>query len=226
MISIDAIGLVISVVGLKNKLLQSQGYTFADTNNKNMKTTSKMLVTILTAIFLIASSFTGFAKDFNKEQSDPNPLRDVNMIKVTGNVRVYLNQGNEESIQTETNQEDKISIKRVGGKLLIDAKNDQTVDVYLTVKNLLRIDVADNAIVKSSSRLNFTKLQVFLHGGANVDLDLSAQDVYTILNGTSSLKLKGSASYFTSIKDNKSRLNIKDMLTIVNDSGKQELACI
>lgn len=215
-----------SVVELKNELVQSQGYTFADTDNKNMKTTSKMLVTILTTVFLISSAFAGFAEDFNKEQSDPNPLSGVNMIRVTGNVRVYLNQGNEESIQTEITQEEKISIKRIGGKLLIDAKNDQTVDVYLTVKNLLRIDVADNAIVKSSRHLNFTDLQVFLGGDAKVNLDLSAQDVYTILKGTSSLKLSGSASCFTSIKDDKSRLNIQEMLTVVNNSCKQELVCI
>ncbi|MBB6498874.1 GIN domain-containing protein [Pedobacter cryoconitis] len=175
-----------------------------------MNTTIKtVFATAMTAVVLTSSAFTTFAKENEK-----NPLSlitstsSLNMIRVKGNVKVYLIQGAKEDIKVITDQQgEKVSLKREGKKLLISSTEQNRAIVYLTVKDLIRIDASDNAIVKSSGDFNLTNLQIFLQDDAQVNMDVKAQDVYTVIKDGSSLKLSGSTARLTSVKDGASKLN-------------------
>ncbi|QNK64008.1 DUF2807 domain-containing protein [Pedobacter sp. PAMC26386] len=174
-----------------------------------MKTAIKTLfATALTAIVLTSSAFTTFAKDGGKGSSTVNTAYELKMIKVKGNVKVYLSLGAKEDIRVETNQSEvKVSLKRTGERLLISSTENNQVTVYLTVKNLSRIDAADNAVVKTSSHFNLATLQIFLQDDAQANVDVTAQDIYSVIKDGSSLKLSGSTDRLTSIKAVASKLN-------------------
>ncbi|MGY0036385.1 GIN domain-containing protein [Pedobacter sp. NJ-S-72] len=187
-----------------------------------MKTAIKtLLATALTAIVLTSSAFATYAKDGDKNPPVLMNTANFSMIKVEGNVRVYLSQGNKENISIETNQSgEKVSLKRQGQKLLISATGDQMVDVYLTVKNLVRIDASGNAIVKSNGRLELTNLQIFLQNEAKANVEVTARDIYTVIKDESSLKLSGSTALLTSIKDDASKLNTKNFAATASTSSR------
>ena len=186
-----------------------------------MKTTIKTLfATALTAVVLTSSAFATFAKESDKNLPVLKAGSDLNMIKVTGNVKVYLSQGAKENIRVAADEsEAKVSLKRVGGKLEISSTGDQTAIVYLTVKNLVRINASDKAIVKSVGNLNLVNLQVFSNDNAKVDLSVTAQDVYTVVEDASSLKLSGSTSRLTSVKDDASKLNTKNLQAAIKTAS-------
>ncbi|PTS98747.1 hypothetical protein DBR11_14090 [Pedobacter sp. HMWF019] len=178
--------------------------------HKDMKTAIKTLfATALTAIVLTSSAFTTFAKEGDKNPSEISAVSGFNMIKVKGNVTVYLRQGTKESFRVETDQpEAKVSFKRDGNKLFIDAADDQATTVYLTVKDLKRIDASENAVVKSTGCFKLPVLQVFVQDNAKVEVNVVAQDVYTVIKDASSLKLSGSTDRHISVKGEASNLNV------------------
>jgi len=177
-----------------------------------MKTTIKTLfATAMTAVILTSSAFTTFAKEKEKNPLSLITSSSLNMITVKGNVKVYLIQGVKEDIRVITDQQgEKVSLKRDGKKLVISSTENNRAIVYLTVKELIRIDAADHAIVKSSGDFNLTNLQIFLQDDAKVDMDVKAQDIYTVIKDGSSLKLSGSTSLLTAVKDGISKLNTKN----------------
>lgn len=172
-----------------------------------MKTAIKTLfATTLTAIVLTSSAFTTFAQVKNPSVS--STVSDYNKIKVTGNVTVYLNQGTKQDVRIETDQpETKVLFKREGGKLTISTAENETATVYLTVKDLQRIEASGYSLVRSNGKVNFPLLQIFVQDDAKVDVNVTSQDLYTVVKGTSVLKLSGSTSRHTSIKDDASKLN-------------------
>ncbi|QNK64001.1 DUF2807 domain-containing protein [Pedobacter sp. PAMC26386] len=179
-----------------------------------MKTAIKTLfATALTAIVLTSSAFTTFAKEGDKSSSAINTSYELNMVKVNGNVQVYLSLGAKENIRVETNQpEARVSLKRIGEKLLISSTEENMVTVYLTVKSLSRIDAADKAIVKTNGHFNLENLQIFLQDDAQVNVDATALDIYTVIKDGASLKLSGSTDRLISIKDEASKLNTNKLI--------------
>lgn len=186
-----------------------------------MKTTIKTLfATTLTAVVLTSSAFATFAKENDKNLPALRAVSDLNMIKVTGNVKVYLSQGAKENIRVAGDESDaKVSLKRVGGKLEISSVGDNTAIVYLTVKNLVRINASDKAVVKSLGNLTLANLQIFSKDGSQVDLNVTAQDVYTEVEDASSLKLSGSTGRLTSVKDDASKLNTKNFQAAIRTAS-------
>ncbi|MBB6498872.1 GIN domain-containing protein [Pedobacter cryoconitis] len=186
-----------------------------------MKTTIKTLfATALTAVVLTSSAFATFAKENDKNLPALRAVSDLNMIKVTGNVKVYLSQGAKENIRVAGDESDaKVSLKRVGGKLEISSVGDNTAIVYLTVKNLVRINASDKAVVKSLGNLTLANLQIFSKDGSQVDLNVTAQDVYTEVEDASSLKLSGSTGRLTSVKDDASKLNTKNFQAAIRTAS-------
>jgi hypothetical protein len=189
--------------------------------HKDMKTAIKTLfATAFTAIVLTSSAFATFAKEGDKNPSSSEAASGYNMIKVKGNVLVYLCQGTKENVRVETEQsETKVSFKREGNKLLINATGNERATVFLTVKDLKRIEASENALVKSTGRFNLSLLQVFVQDKAKVDVNVVAQDVYTVVKDASTLKISGSTDHHLSEKDNDSNLNVTHFAALKTDSS-------
>ena len=194
-----------------------------------MKTAIKTLfATALTAIVLTSSAFTTFAKDADKTPSAISAVSGFNMIKVTGHVTVYLTQGTKEKIRVESEDqnESKVSFKREGKKLLISSEDGQTATVYLTVKDLQRIEASEQSIVKSTGRFNLPVLQIFLKDNAKADVNVTAQDVYTVVVNPSSIKLSGCADRHISVKNDASTLNVTRFAAVTVGASQPVFATV
>ncbi|PTT02157.1 hypothetical protein DBR11_05480 [Pedobacter sp. HMWF019] len=175
-----------------------------------MKTAIKTLfATALTAVILTSSAFNTSAQEANTKTTIASVVSGTSMIRVIGNVTIYLRQGDQEKIRVETGQsEAKVYLKRNGSKLFIRSESSQPSFVYLTVKNLMRIDASENAIVKTSGCFTVPVLQVFAENQAKIDVKVVAQDLYTVIKDDSYLKLSGSADRHVSEKRDASNLNV------------------
>lgn len=171
-----------------------------------MKTAIKTLfATALTAIVLTSSAFATFAQDGTKKTSG---LPAFSMIQIKGNVKLHLRQGFKESIRVETaNTNDDVTVEAVGQKLFIDSKEFIPADVYVTVKDLKRIDASGQTVVSTNGILNSEVLQIFLQDDASASVKVNSLDLYTVIKGNSNLKLAGTSAQHVSIKDRGSKLN-------------------
>nr|WP_199077201.1 DUF2807 domain-containing protein [Pedobacter sp. ASV19] len=191
-----------------------------------MKTAIKTLfATALTALILTSCTFTTSAQEGSPKTDMASVVSGTSMIRVIGNVTIYLRQGDQEKIRVETGQsEAKVYLKRNGSKLFIRSESSQPSFVYLTVKNLMRIDASENATVKTSGCFTVPVLQVFAEDQAKVDVKVVAQDVYTVIKDSSSLKLSGSTDRHVSEKRDASNLNVTRFAALKTTSPSNLLA--
>ena len=129
-----------------------------------MKTTIKTLfVSLFTASVLTSTACTVSAQEIVKNFSNETVVQPFSMIQVNGNVKLHLRQGSKENIRMEANNDrESITLYNKGQKLIITSSQFTPVDVYLTVKNLNRIEASGQTEIIASGVLNTNALQVFL----------------------------------------------------------------
>lgn len=193
-----------------------------------MKTAIKTLFAVtLTAVVLTSSAFTSFAKEGDKSLSSLVSSSSYTMIQTNGNVRLHLKQGNKESIRIETAIEgDQVSVTQTGQKLKISSNTITPADVYITVKDLKRIDASGQSEVMTSGAFNVTVLQVFLQDGALANVNVNANGIYTIVKDHSRLKLSGKSNEHISVKESGSKLNTTNFACAKTETNESLLAFV
>ncbi|MCX2453293.1 DUF2807 domain-containing protein [Pedobacter sp. PLR] len=174
-----------------------------------MKTAIKTLIaSTLTAIVLTSSAFTTIAKE--KSPANTAPVK-FNKVVVTGNAKVVLVQGNRETINSyDALNESNTSVKQKGYTLYINSSDQSTI--YIQVKDLQRIDVANTATVKTRGNFDLAVLQVFLKDEAKANVNATVGSLYTNLSGQSDLKLSGSSAEHQLVNNGVSKLNLNDFV--------------
>ncbi|WP_316822423.1 GIN domain-containing protein [Pedobacter gandavensis] len=175
-----------------------------------MKTAIKTLIaSTLTAIVLTTSAFTTIAKD--KSPANKPAAVKFNKVVVTGNANVILVQGNREEVNSyEEMNESNYSVKQKGYTLYINSTDKNTI--YVNVKDLQRIDVANTASVKTKGNFDLAVLQIFLKDEAKANVNANVESLYTDISGASDLKLSGSTKDHSLVKNDVSKLNLKDLV--------------
>ncbi|PYF70687.1 GIN domain-containing protein [Pedobacter nutrimenti] len=188
-----------------------------------MKTAIKTLfATALTAIVLSSTAFSTFAKDGEKTAAELSSASSYNMLQVKGNVRVYLSQGNKENVRVERNSsEDKVAVQKLGNKLLISSEESSPVTVYVTLKDLKRIEAYDQSYVKTEGSFTLPVLQIFLNDQAQADVNVKTAGLYSVTKGHSSLKLSGQADEHILIKEDVSKLKTEGFAALKTESGQR-----
>ncbi|WP_316833977.1 GIN domain-containing protein [Pedobacter nutrimenti] len=176
-----------------------------------MKTLIKTLFAAVMTIIVgvSAAATTSFANEGTKSLVLAD-TSDYSMLKISGNVKVYLRQGSRDRIFTEFAEDrDRVSFKRRGPKLLIHSTAAESIVVFVTVKDLKRVELCDQAIVGSQGSLNFPIFQVLLKDQAEANLKICAGDLYTVVNDQAVLKLSGSSDNHTIKKGKFSTLKLQ-----------------
>ncbi|WP_316840602.1 GIN domain-containing protein [Pedobacter gandavensis] len=175
-----------------------------------MKTAIKTLIaSTLTAIVLTSSALTTIAKD-KPATSISAPVK-FNKVVVTGNANVVLVQGSREDIKSfDAIDENSTSVKQKGYTLYINSTDKSTIYVY--VKDLQRIDVANTANVKTRGNFDLAVLQVFLKDEAKANLNATVGSLYTDISGSSDLKMAGSSKEHALVRHDVSKLNLNDFV--------------
>lgn len=191
-----------------------------------MKTAIQSLFALtFTAVVLTSSAFNTFAKDeVNAVAVSGSPVT-YSMIQVKGNVRLHLRQGRKESIRVETAvANDVVAVEQIGQKLKISSDASGQADVYITVKDLRRIDASGTAEVITGGAFNLNVLQVFLNDNAHADVKVNTNGIYTIVKGHSRLKLSGRSDQHISVKENGSNLNTSEFACSKTETKEAVLA--
>lgn len=176
-----------------------------------MKTLIKSLFASLSVI-LVLTSATGpsFAGEGGRSPVFFN-ITNYSMIKLSGNVRVCIRQGSQDKIYVESEEEaNQVSFKRQGAKLIICSDEVIPVSVYITVKDLKRIDLSDRASIRSMGSLNFSVFQILLKDKALANINLRSQDLYTVVNDKAVLKLSGYSDNHALVKGEFSTLKMEN----------------
>jgi hypothetical protein len=176
-----------------------------------MKTAIKTLfASALTAIVLTSSAFTTFAKDTNPVSASANVK--FNKVVVTGNAKVVLVQANSESISTNEELTANTTVQQKGYTLYINSTEQSPATIYISVKDLQRIDAANTAEVKTRGNFDLAVLQIFLKDGAKANVNAKVGSLYTDMKDQSDLKLSGSSAEHNLVRNDVSKLNLNDFV--------------
>ena len=176
-----------------------------------MKTLAKTLfATALTAVLFASSVATTFAAD-SAPLAKTSSVKNVNRIWVSGNVKVVLTQGDQESIKGSENYDaTKTSVFSNGHTLYIQSMESQQVTVNITVKDLERVEAYGQSMVVTSNNFAVKNLQLFLYQSATAKIKTTAASLYTVVKEDAVLKLNGTAVESTMIASNMKNVKLAD----------------
>ncbi|SHG92443.1 GIN domain-containing protein [Pedobacter caeni] len=176
-----------------------------------MKTSIKTLfASALTAIVLTSSAFTTFAKDTTPVSAAANVK--FNKVVVTGNAKVVLVQSNSESITSYDELSASTTVQQKGYTLYINSTAVNPETIYVSVKDLQRIDASNTAQVKTRGNFDLAVLQIFLKDGAKANVNAKVGSLYTDMKDQSDLKLSGSSAEHNLVRNDVSKLNLNDFV--------------
>ena len=155
----------------------------------------------LVAIVLLVVGCTTSGEDWKEERS----VSTFTGLYVSSGIDVYLTQGNSEKLTLEVRglEKDEVTSEIENGtlKLSIEGRGfdfwnwggSNYVKAYLTFEQLNSIKASSGAEVVGKGTMSFTNLNLESSGGAEVQLDLKADDVSVSASGGANAVVKGSA---------------------------------
>ncbi len=154
-----------------------------------MKTKTKNLKMILIAgIVLFAAMTSVFAQTNNTKQVLP----EFNSIVISSPMDLTLSQGTESSISIgEGDVQDKLKAEVKGNVLYLKGKPADDITINFTKLN--KIELLSECDVKSSNQISSDKLEVYLKGAGDIDLNLNVKDLITSIAGAGDIKYEGTA---------------------------------
>lgn len=157
-------------------------------------------ITLFTLLIFVAACIQATAGDRQKRQ-----ITGFHGVSVTSGIDLYLTQKNVEEVAVEAEPEDisKIITEVEGGILKIYIKEKSWFNmnwkskprkVYVSFKNLDKIDASAGSDVVSENRFKLDKLNLDASSGSDVRLDLEANELSVGSSSGSDISLKGSAN--------------------------------
>ena len=168
----------------------------------------RKIFSIASGILLLACVHSGILaqdKESEKIKGSGNVItRDVSIqpfdeLDASGVFELILSQGAKEQLKIEAddNLQSLFEVNSEGSHLRISMKKDvhynskKTMKVYLTFRNLKRMDLAMVGNVSSEGKLNFTELEIDNKSVGNVKLDITAQKLDIQNNSVGNFVLSG-----------------------------------
>jgi hypothetical protein len=155
-----------------------------------------LISTLLIAVF----SITAFAQDEDDWATKTYEVGDFSQIALDGGFKVYLIQGDHCSVtvkSTDDNVFGNIKVKRNQSEVSIQLDASffvfHRVSLYITFKTLEKLNIEGGVNLKTNGYLNLENISVNVEGGANIDLDMKAQNVLVYGEGGFLFELKGVA---------------------------------
>jgi len=117
-----------------------------------------------------------------------------------GGYKVYLVQGDENKVVVKASDDDVfdyLKIKNVGSKLRLrveeDCFNYDRIILYITFKELEKVKIEGGVKLKTKGYLALNDFEMYVAGGAKIELDLKADNVQIIGEGGMLFELDGIA---------------------------------
>ncbi len=160
--------------------------------------------------FLAAALIPSFAqKESNRKKIEGSgnvitknfSIQSFDQLDVSGVFSVQLAQASKEEVKIEAddNLMELFEVKNEGSKLIVSMKKDVNIqgskkmNLYVTFRNLKKMDLKTVGNVSSAGNLNFTSLDIDNKSVGDVDLKLTAKSVTIENKSVGNVKLEGKA---------------------------------
>lgn len=177
------------------------------------------LTIILTLIFTLHTSCTyaykGVRGDGNVVKQE-RKISSFSGIEVGGAFKVFLTQGESESLTVEADENlmDIISTEVHGKTLKInttkDIQDSKVLNVYITFKMIDELDVSGACQLSSENKFKLGDLNLDCSGASDVTLKMSATDIELDCSGASQVDLFGTGEFLSLDLSGASNLDASD----------------
>ncbi len=141
-------------------------------------------------ISLFSALMISFAAIAQNDGLEKKSLEPFNKLIVSGDVKVYLKQSNENYISATSESFSTMSQQVSDNSLLLSGRVDQ---VYVGVQNINEIIVNGTSEIYTTDTLRGNALSVLLSGGTNCNVLFVGKTADVSISGTSDLRLAGRA---------------------------------
>ncbi|MCR8559350.1 DUF2807 domain-containing protein [Mucilaginibacter sp. BJC16-A38] len=160
-----------------------------------------MKTSLLTIAIAIATTF-GFSKSTfaatgnNTEESTVlTNVNNITEIEIHGNVELYLSSGDADRVKVYNKYySDNALVQDENGVLRITSYTTQKLKVWVTVAQLQKLSVYDNADVRSFGKFSAIELDVKLYNTASAKLNMDAFTASVTLNDNTKAELMGNVN--------------------------------
>jgi hypothetical protein len=157
----------------------------------------KFFISMLVVLFF---SVTAVAQEEQDWPTKNYEVGEFSQIMLEGGFKVYLIQGDECFITVKTTNADvfdNIKIKKNQNEVFIQMEASffqyRRVSLYITFKALEKLKIEGGVNLKTNGFLDLNNFKVHIEGGANVDLDVKAENLEVYGEGGFLFELKGVA---------------------------------
>ncbi|WP_293312261.1 GIN domain-containing protein [Pedobacter sp. UBA5917] len=163
---------------------------------------------LMAALVLSASIFSTNVMAGEKQPVKMSAPKNFDKVVVNGNVEVTLIQNGTEGVGYTDDNTGNVKVVQDGSALKITSTNNSPAKITVYVKNIYRVQAADEAVVKTEGKLNVQYLQVFLSGNAVAKINSKTESLYTVMEGNADLKLSGATQNHNLVMGNTPKLNL------------------
>ncbi|MCF6333811.1 MAG: DUF2807 domain-containing protein [Draconibacterium sp.] len=158
------------------------------------------LVLFFSIFTLIYSSVDANSKNVDDWNSKIYDVGEFTEIYIEGGYKVYLIQGDENSLKVKASDDDVfdyLKIKNNGGELTINVVrehfNFDRIILYITFKELKKVNIEGGVKLETKGYLDLANFEMYVAGGAKIELAMKAKDVHIVGEGGVLFELKGVA---------------------------------
>lgn len=151
-------------------------------------------------LLAVTISVSVFAQEEQNWPSKNYEIGDFSRIKLDGGFKVYLIQGDECMLTVKSSNSDVFdNIKITNYQKVVSIQMDASVfqyrrvSLYITFKTLEKLYIEGGVNLKTNGYLDLNDFDVHIEGGANVDLNMKAENVKVYGEGGFLFELKGVA---------------------------------
>ncbi len=158
------------------------------------------LIFILSVFSILTITTNANTPQYEDWESKTYEIGNFTEIYLEGGYKVYLIKGDENKVIVKASDDDVfdyLKIKNVGDRLSLKVEEDcfnyDRIILYITFKKLERIKIEGGVKLKTKGYLNLNDFNMYVAGGAKIELNMKAEDVHIVGEGGMLFKLDGVA---------------------------------
>lgn len=158
----------------------------------------KFIVLFAATIFLFSTNIS--AQSYDDWDSKEYKVGDFTKVYIEGGYKIQLIQGDENKLVVKASDDDVfdyLQVKDWGDELRIDIELDEfeldRIVLYITFKDLDKLHIEGGVKLTTKGYLDLDDFEMYVAGGAKIDLNLKADDVKIVGEGGVLFKLEGIA---------------------------------
>lgn len=186
-----------------------------------MKTFKKL--SILLIALILGSNIQAVA--FSSEKTENRNLKDFTSIKVSAGIDLYLRMGETEEVKVVADGDiiDKVITEVKNGTLNIYMKqnnnwnwgNTKSRKVYVSVKELVKLDASSGSDVNSENTLTGESLEVRASSGSDVNIDIYFKNFSVDTSSGSDARISGKTKNFEASASSGSDIKAQDLESVI-----------